>query len=117
MASPFYLVVIAGVFAAAIVTSGCIALNVGDAVYSGENLTIALENAGGPSDAFVQVTAYRLSGFNQEEYLIVSRPVTLNAGQNSITIPAELPAGNYKLYIYIIQDGVRKTAVIRDIGV
>ena len=38
-------------------------------------------------------------------------------GTNSIVVPANLPAGNYKLYIYLIQDGERKSAVIRDIGV
>jgi hypothetical protein len=107
----------AGVLAAVTVMSGCTVLNVGDVVYSGENLSLILGNEGGPSDAFVQVTVYRLSGFSQDEYLVVSQPVTLNAGQNTITIPAELPAGNYKLYIYVIQNGVRKTAVIRDIRV
>jgi hypothetical protein len=117
MASPFHLVVIGGILAFIIIAGGCVSLNVGDVVYSGNNLSIALENAGDTSDAFVQVTAYRLSGFSQEEYLVVSRPVTLEAGQNTVIIPAELPAGNYKLYIYVIQNGVRKTAVIRDIGV
>ena len=117
MASPFQLVVIGGIFVAFIVMCGCVALNVGDAVYSPGDLSIALENTGDPSDAFVQVTAYRLSGFSQEEYLVVSRPVTLVPGQNTIIVPIDLPTGKYKLYIYVIHNGIRKTAVIRDIDV
>ena len=118
MASPLRnLVILAGVIAAFIVLSGCTAINAGYTGYSGDNFTISLENAGAPSEAYVQVTAYQLSGLSQEEYLVVSRPVSLVTGPNRIEIPAKLPAGNYKLYTYVIQNGERKTAVIRDIGV
>ena len=111
------MVIFVGILAVVAAMSGCIAMNVGDAGYSGENLTFTLENSGAPADAFVQVTAYRLSAFSQEEYLYNAKPVTLETGTNHIAVPAKLPAGNYKLYIYVIQNGERKAAVIRDIGV
>ena len=118
MAVPFWnLVFFTGILAALAFTGGCIAISVGDVIYSGGNLTFTLQNTGSPADAFVQVTAYHVSLFSQEEYLYVSRPVSLVTGTNSIIVPANLRPGTYKLYIYVIQDGVRKAAVIRDIGV
>ena len=118
MAAQFrYLVFFAGILATIAVISGCISLNIGSVGYSGENLTFTLENTGDSANAFVQVTAYHLSAFSQEEYLYVTEPVALVPGTNRITIPVKLPSGNYKLYIYIIQDGERKAAGIRDIGV
>ena len=111
------LVILAGVLAAITILCGCIAVNVGEAGYAGENLTVRVENAGAPSDAFIQVTVFRLSGFSQDEYLVVSRAVTLRTGPNTVFLPADLPTGNYKIYIYVIQEGARKTAVIRDIEV
>jgi hypothetical protein len=44
-------------------------------------------------------------------------PVRLNNGDNNVFIPLMLKPGTYKLNIYLIQDGERKTAVIRDIVV
>jgi hypothetical protein len=44
-------------------------------------------------------------------------PVMLNTGDNNVFIPLSLKPGKYKLNMYLIQDGERKTAVIRDIVV
>ena len=41
----------------------------------------------------------------------------LNTGDNTVLIPVVLAPGNYKLKMYLIQNGERKTAVIRDIVV
>jgi hypothetical protein len=43
--------------------------------------------------------------------------VKLASGENSVRIPVTLRPGTYKLNIYLIQEGERKTAVIRDIVV
>ena len=110
------LVIFAGILAAVATISGCTTMKIGDAGYNGENITFTLDNSGTPSEAFVQVTAYNVSAFTQQEYLYVTKPVSLGAGTNRIAVPAKLPAGSYKLYIYVIQDGERKAAVIRDIG-
>jgi hypothetical protein len=44
-------------------------------------------------------------------------PVNLKTGENRIFIPGNLKSGAYKLYVYIILNGDRQTAVIRDIVV
>jgi hypothetical protein len=43
--------------------------------------------------------------------------VKLKNGENTVKIPVSLQPGTYKLNIYLIQEGERKTAVIRDIVV
>ena len=111
------LAIFAGILTAVAAISGCTGVNVGGVVFTGENLTVSIENTGIPADAFVQVTASRLSAFSQEEYLYIAESVHLESGTNRIVVPAKLPPGSYKLYIYVIQNGERKSAVIRDIRV
>jgi len=96
---------------------GCISSSIGEVGYSGDNITAGISNPNETSDAFVQVTIYRVTGLSQQEHSVVMTGVKLETGDNSVQIPVSLSPGNYKLKMYLIQNGERKTAVIRDIVV
>jgi hypothetical protein len=96
---------------------GCVSSSIGEVGYTGANITARINNPGEPSDAFVQVTLYRVSGLSQQEHSVIMAAARLETGDNAVLIPAPLAPGNYKLKMYLIQNGERKTAVIRDIVV
>jgi hypothetical protein len=96
---------------------GCISSSIGDVTYTSGGLVATINNPGQPANAFVQVTIYQVTGLSQQEQSFVMYSVKLNNGDNKVHIPLMLKPGNYKLNIYLIQDGERKTAVIRDIVV
>ena len=100
-----------------ILLCGCITSSIGEVGYSGDNITARINNSNEPSDAFVQVTIYRVTGLSQQEQTVVMTSVKLETGNNTVLIPVALAPGNYKLKMYLIQKGERKTAVIRDIVV
>jgi hypothetical protein len=97
--------------------SGCVSSSVGDVTYADGGLTASISNPGQPADAFVQTTVYQVDGLSQSEYTVVMTGVKLKNGENTVKIPVFLKPGTYKLNIYLIQEGERKTAVIRDIVV
>jgi hypothetical protein len=97
--------------------SGCVSSSVGDVRYSDGGLSATISNPGQPADAFVQVTVYQVDGLSQSEYKVVMHSVNLKTGENTVIVPLPLKPGTYKLNIYLIQEGERKTAVIRDIVV
>jgi len=99
------------------VVCGCVSSSIGEVSYINGGLTATISNSGQPTNAFVQVTIYQVTGLMQQEQSFVMHPVKLNNGDNNVFIPLTLKPGNYKLNIYLIQDGERKTAVIRDIVV
>lgn len=96
---------------------GCVSSSVGDISYTNRGLAATVNNPGQPVDAFVQVTVYQVDGLSQQEYTVVMTGVKLKSGDNTVMIPVTLKPGSYKLNIYLIQEGERKTAVIRDIVV
>jgi hypothetical protein len=96
---------------------GCVSSSIGDVGYSGDNITAKINNPDEPSDAFVQVTIYKVTGLTQQEHSVVMGAARLKTGDNAVLIPAPLAPGNYKFKMYLIQNGERKTAVIRDIVV
>jgi len=96
---------------------GCVSSSIGDVGYSGDNITASINNPNEPSDAFVQATIYQVNGLSQQEHSVVMASVKLKTGDNTVQIPAPLDPGTYKLKMYLIQNGERKTAVIRDIVV
>lgn len=98
-------------------TAGCMATTVGDARYANGSVVVGITQSGDPADVVVQVTAYRIANLTQEKYVTASAPASLARGENTVNVPVTLPPGSYKLYIYVLADGDRKTAVIRDIGV
>ena len=100
-----------------VVLSGCTSPAVGDARYHNGGISVSLNSSSTMPDAFMQVTIYRVKDLQQQEYLVVYSPVNIKQGENSVFFPAQLETGAYKLRIYFIHDGERKTAVIRDIVV
>lgn len=102
---------------ALLLTAGCTSVSVGDVAYANQSLAIDISHAGEPAEAHVQVTVYRLANLTQELQDILGAPVSLVPGKNTLVIPARLAPGSYKLFVYVIKDGDRKTAVIRDITV
>lgn len=101
----------------AVFCAGCTSFSVGDVGYANQSIVIDITHAGEPADAHVQVTIYRIANLTQEQLAILGAPVSLVPGKNTLIVPARLLPGSYKLYVYIIKDGDRKTAVIRDITV
>jgi hypothetical protein len=101
----------------ALLFSGCTTIDIGDAGYTNNTVSLTITNNDGPSEGFVQVTVYEIKNNQQEETDVLYAPLTLQPGENTALIPGTLNPGQYKLYIYLIQNGERKTAVIRDIVV
>lgn len=97
--------------------AGCLSTTVGDAWYENQSVRTMISHPGDPAEVSVQVTVYKISNLSQERYTVISTPVSLVRGDNFVAVPGELPPGTYKLYIYVLDDGGRKTAVIRDIVV
>jgi hypothetical protein len=96
---------------------GCVSTSIGDVSYTDGGISANISNPEGPSDAFIQVTIYQITGLTQQEYSTVMAPAKLVTGDNTVLIPVSLGSGTYKLKMYLIQNGERKTAVIRDIVV
>jgi hypothetical protein len=97
--------------------AGCTTTSIGDVAYRNNTLIVSINNSGAPVDAFVQVTVYEIRDFNQQKLTVLQAPATIRQGPNEVLVPAELPPGSYKLYVYILKPGERETATIRDIVV
>jgi hypothetical protein len=97
--------------------AGCTSTAIGDISYSNGTIIIPVTCTGEPGDAFVQVTVYEIKDFSQHELTYLQVPVTLRQGANELLVTAPLPAGTYKLYVYVLKPGERQTATIRDIVV
>jgi len=101
----------------AIFSAGCFETSFGVVEYSYPLLNVEIINSGEETDAYVQVTVFDLSDFRQIETGKYVEDVNLKKGSNLVSVPVELEKGTYKLYIYLIVNGERKVAEIRDIGV
>ncbi|MDD5143662.1 hypothetical protein [Methanoregula sp.] len=97
--------------------SGCISTTVGNTWYENQSVRTTISHAGEPADLTVQVTVFKIGHIDQHIYTVLSTPVSLSRGDTLVTIPVDLPPGSYKLYVYVLGDNDRKTAVIRDITV
>ena len=100
-----------------VLLSGCVSTEVGDATYQNKGILVNVNSTSPMPDAFMQVTVYVVKGLQQQESLYVTSAVNLTPGENAVFFPAPLQPGIYKLRIYLIHNGERKTAVIRDIVV
>ena len=100
-----------------VILSGCTSPAIGDALYRNGGISVNLTSSTDIPGAWMQVTIYQINELHQRELLVVNSPVTLRKGENEVFIPVPLEQGTYKLYVYLIQNGERKTAVIRDIVV
>ncbi|PKL70419.1 MAG: hypothetical protein CVV30_03415 [Methanomicrobiales archaeon HGW-Methanomicrobiales-1] len=65
----------------------------------------------------MQVTIYQIRDLHLTEDTVVNAPVTLKKGDNELFLPALLEPGSYKRSIYLVQNGKRKSAIIKDIVV
>jgi hypothetical protein len=113
--NPFLIVsalILCSVFSAA-----CVSSTIGDVAYSGGNISFSVSNTGQYSEGYVQVTVYGIKNNQQEETDVLYAPLALQPGENTAIIPGKLEPGQYKLYIYIIQNGERTAATIRDLMV
>lgn len=97
--------------------AGCSTLSVGDVSYGNGNLTVAVTGTGSPQTIGVQVRIFTLENFGQHELLSTGTTTQLTGKENTIDLPLSLSPGRYKLYVYLVRDGERETAVIRDITV
>jgi hypothetical protein len=97
--------------------AGCISVNTGDISYRNRSVMVQITNTGEPAQVTVQVTAYRIQDLHQQLYITADAPATILNGETDVAVPIDLEPGPYKLFIYVISDGDRKTAVIRDITV
>jgi hypothetical protein len=97
--------------------SGCTTIDIGNAEYANNTVSLPITNTGSPSEGYIQVTVYEIIHNQQEETDVLYAPLALQQGENTAHIPGTLEPGQYKLYIYLIQNGERKAATIRDIVV
>ena len=102
---------------AAVLCCGCLTYSFGNVAYNGESLDIEVFNNGDAKEVTLQVTVFDLSGFRQVELGKHVSYVVLETGKNDYKIPFDLEKGSYKLYLYVIEDGKRSSAVIRNIEV
>jgi hypothetical protein len=100
-----------------LVTGGCISATIGDVRYEENQISVAVENPSPASEATLQVTILRIFNLQQQEIATVWNTTTINKGSTTIILPCQLDRGTYKLYVYLLENGERKTAVIRDIVV
>ncbi|MHB8165095.1 MAG: hypothetical protein ACYDDV_12295 [Methanoregula sp.] len=100
-----------------VMSSGCTSPAIDEARYKNEGISVRVTSSRDVAGASMQVTIYQIRDLQQTEYATVNTPVILKTGNNEINLPAPLEPGSYKLYIYLIQNGERKLAVIRDIVV
>lgn len=113
---PFFLICTAALLGV-LLAAGCLATEIGDVSYSNGNITVPVTNSGEPLEVNVQVTVYEIRDLHQQKSTVLAAPATLRKGSNVVTVPGTLPPGTYKLYVYVLSDGDRKTAVVRDIVV
>jgi hypothetical protein len=101
----------------AVFSAACVSTTFGTVAYSDGGLTLSVSHDGAPSEGYVQVTVYEISGDRQQESGTYFAPLNLTPGENTAFITVPLRTGKYKLYLYLIQNGERKAATIRDLAV
>lgn len=109
--------IVSGMLFCAIFSAACVSTTFGEVAYSSGEITLPVSHDGSPSEGYIQVTVYRIANNQQEETGTFFSPLNLQQGRNTALIPAQLEPGQYKLYFYLIQNGERKAATIRDLTV
>lgn len=97
--------------------SGCMNYSFGETIYNNSKLNIQIYNSGEERYSTVQVTIFSLKDLRQKEYTKCVETVWLKNGLNEYSFPVELEEGEYKMYLYILEDKKRASAQIRDIKV
>lgn len=106
-----------GILAVILFFSGCTTIGIGNPEYDNNTISLPITNTGNPSEGYIQVTVYKIADNQQKETDVFYAPLALQQGENTAKIPGTLNPGQYKLYIYLIQNGERAGATIRDIVV
>jgi hypothetical protein len=109
--------IVSGIVFCSLFSAACVSTAIGNVAYSGGNISLSVSNTGGDSEGYIQVTVYGIKNNQQEEAEVLYAPLALQHGENTAVIPGTLRPGQYKLYIYLIQNGERKAATIRDLVV
>ena len=103
--------------ALACLSAGCLSTSIGRVAYDGTHLLVQVTNAGGASDAALQVNVFRFQDFRQVEVTRESLPVQLKKGTATYSIPLSLDEGTFRLYLYVTTGNDRRASVIQDITV
>lgn len=98
-------------------TSGCLNYSFGELTYNGSELSINIQNDGESRYSTVQISVFSLEDLRQKEYAKYVETVYLNHGSHVYSVKADLKQGSYKMYLYVLEDGRRASAEIRDITV
>ena len=106
---------VAALLIALVITGCCMSTNIGDVSYADGGFTLLITNAGEPTEAHIQITVYQIQDLHQSELSVLNTSVSLQKGENHVTVPGQIGPGRYKLYVYLVRNGSRQTAVIRDI--
>jgi hypothetical protein len=109
--------IVSGMVFCAVFSAACVSTTFGDVEYSNGEITLPVSYDGAPSEGYIQVTVYKIANNQQEETGAFFATLNLQRGENIALIPAPLGPGQYKLYFYLIQNGERKAATIRDLTV
>jgi hypothetical protein len=100
-----------------LLTVGCVTVAIIDVGYTENQISVRIENPFPSSEATLQVTIYQIKDLHQQEIVTLWNTSTLMQGSTTIILPQHLDSGTYKIYVYLLQNGQRKTAVIHDIVV
>ena len=106
----------AGIFMA-LLSCGCLTYSFGDVWYDDGSLNAMIKNDGDRKEVVIQATVFDLSGFRQVQEGVYANAYVLDAGENLYQVPLKLDKGSYKIYPYVLEDGKRSSAVIRNIEV
>ena len=103
--------------ALACLSAGCLSTSIGRVAYDGTSLLVQVTNAGGASDAALQVNVFRFQDFRQVEVTRETLPVQLGKGTATYSLPLSLDDGTFRLYLYVTTGNDRRASVIQDITV
>lgn len=109
--------IVSSMVVCAVFSAACVSTTFGEVSYSSGEINLPVSHDDTPSEGYIQVTVYRITDNQQEETGAFFAPLDLQRGGNIARIPAQLEPGQYKLYFYLIQNGERKAATIRDLVV
>jgi hypothetical protein len=98
-------------------STGCLSVSIGRVSYDGTNLAVQVTNAGGATDAALQVNVFRFQDFRQVEVTRKTLSVRLERGTGTYSIPLALDKGTFRLYLYVTTGNDRRASVIQDITV
>ncbi|QYZ78284.1 hypothetical protein E2N92_01975 [Methanofollis formosanus] len=98
-------------------TAGCTGIGFGEATYTDGALQLEVDNPSEPTEATLQVTVVKTSGFGQEQVDTFVKIEHFQEGTNIFSFPVALEPGTYKLYLYLLKGDERTAAVIRDLQV